>query len=37
MMLSSVELYRTLAAEVGLETGWHEVGSLRPASSHERM
>src|SRR6266508_2013732 len=37
MMMSSVELYRTLGAEVGLETGWHEVGSLRLASSHERM
>ena len=24
-------------AEVGLETGWREVGSLRPASSQERM
>ena len=37
MMMSSVELYRTLGDEVGLETGWHEVGSLRLASSHERM
>jgi 4-methylaminobutanoate oxidase (formaldehyde-forming) len=37
MMMSSVELYRTLADEVGLETGWHEVGSLRLASSQERM
>ena len=37
MMMSSVELYRTLAAEVELETGWHEVGSLRLASSEERM
>jgi 4-methylaminobutanoate oxidase (formaldehyde-forming) len=37
MMMSSVELYRTLAGEVGLETGWHEVGSLRLASSQERM
>ncbi len=37
MMMSSVELYRTLGAEVGLETGWHEVGSLRLASSQERM
>ena len=32
MMMSSVELYRTLQDEVGLETGWHEVGSLRLAS-----
>jgi glycine cleavage system T protein len=37
MMMSSVELYRALEAEVGLETGWHEVGSLRLASSPERM
>jgi 4-methylaminobutanoate oxidase (formaldehyde-forming) len=37
MMMDSVELYRTLGAEVGLETGWHEVGSLRLASSEERM
>ncbi|MDQ3777704.1 MAG: FAD-dependent oxidoreductase [Actinomycetota bacterium] len=37
MMMRSVELYRTLADEVGLETGWHEVGSLRLASSPERM
>ncbi len=37
MMMSSVELYRTLEDEVGLETGWREVGSLRLASSEERM
>ena len=37
MMMSSVDLYRTLAEEVGLETGWREVGSLRLASSPERM
>jgi glycine cleavage system T protein len=37
MMMSSVELYRTLGDEVRLETGWHEVGSLRLASSQERM
>jgi 4-methylaminobutanoate oxidase (formaldehyde-forming) len=37
MMMSSVELYRALAGEVGLETGWHEVGSLRLASTEERM
>ena len=35
--MNSVELYRTLADEVGLETGWHEVGSLRLASAEERM
>src|SRR5437660_12281482 len=37
MMMNSVELYRTLQDEVGLETGWHEVGSLRLASCQERM
>ncbi|HXY42760.1 MAG TPA: FAD-dependent oxidoreductase [Acidimicrobiales bacterium] len=37
MMMNSVELYRELADEVELETGWHEVGSLRLASSPERM
>ena len=37
MMMRSVDLYRTLEDEVGLETGWHEVGSLRLASSEERM
>ncbi len=37
MMMNSVELYRTLGEEVELETGWNEVGSLRLASSEERM
>src|SRR5262245_64095992 len=37
MMMSSVDLYRTLGDEVDLETGWREVGSLRLASSQERM
>src|SRR6059058_1157833 len=37
MMTSSVDLYRSLGDEVGLETGWREVGSLRLASSEERM
>jgi len=37
MMMNSVDLYRNLKEEVGLETGWHEVGSLRLASSPERM
>jgi glycine cleavage system T protein len=37
MMMNSVDLYRRLEEEVGLETGWHEVGSLRLASSGERM
>ena len=37
MMMSSVDLYRRLEEEVELETGWREVGSLRLASSEERM
>jgi len=37
MMMNSVELYRELRDEVELETGWREVGSLRLASSSERM
>ena len=37
MMMASVDLYRALEAEVGLETGWREVGSLRLASSEERL
>ena len=37
MMMASVELYRTIGEEVGLETGWREVGSLRLASSPERL
>jgi glycine cleavage system T protein len=37
MMMRSVELYRGLEAEVGLPTGWHEVGSLRLATGPERM
>ncbi len=37
MMMNSVELYRHLGTEVSMETGWHEVGSLRLASSQERM
>src|SRR3990170_4835039 len=37
MMMESVELYWTLGEEVGLETGWREVGSLRLASSEERL
>ena len=37
MMTSSVELYRSLGEEVGLETGWREVGSLRLASAPERL
>src|SRR2546430_3876757 len=37
MMMRSVDLYRKLEGEVGLGTGWHEVGSLRLASTAERM
>jgi glycine cleavage system aminomethyltransferase T/glycine/D-amino acid oxidase-like deaminating enzyme len=37
MMMHSVELYRELGREVDLDTGWREVGSLRLASSRERM
>ncbi|MGA2294903.1 MAG: FAD-dependent oxidoreductase [Acidimicrobiales bacterium] len=37
MMMNSVDLYRSLGQEVDLETGWREVGSLRLASSAERM
>jgi glycine cleavage system T protein len=37
MMVNSVDLYRALGYEVGMETGWREVGSLRLASSQERM
>jgi glycine cleavage system aminomethyltransferase T/glycine/D-amino acid oxidase-like deaminating enzyme len=37
MMMRSVELYRRLGDEVGLSPGWREVGSLRLASSPERM
>jgi 4-methylaminobutanoate oxidase (formaldehyde-forming) len=37
MMMASVDLYRALEEEVGLETGWREVGSLRLASAPERM
>jgi glycine cleavage system T protein len=37
MMMRSVDLYRSLEAEVGLPTGWREVGSLRLASSPERL
>jgi glycine cleavage system aminomethyltransferase T/glycine/D-amino acid oxidase-like deaminating enzyme len=37
MMMNSVELYRTVGEEAGLETGWREVGSLRLASSEERL
>jgi len=37
MMMYGVELYRRLAEETGVDPGWHEVGSLRLASSGERI
>ena len=37
MMMYSVELYRRLREESDFDPGWSEVGSLRLASSPERM
>jgi glycine cleavage system aminomethyltransferase T/glycine/D-amino acid oxidase-like deaminating enzyme len=37
MIVDSVATYRGLAAETGVDPGWREVGSLRLASSTERM
>ncbi|MDP9342541.1 MAG: FAD-dependent oxidoreductase [Actinomycetota bacterium] len=37
MMMYGVELYRRLKDETGVDPGWHEVGSLRLASSPERI
>lgn len=37
MMMYGVELCRRLAAETGVDPSWHEVGSLRLASSTERL
>src|SRR5262245_9844208 len=37
MMMDGVDLYRRLAAETGADPSWHEVGSLRLASSEARM
>jgi 4-methylaminobutanoate oxidase (formaldehyde-forming) len=37
LMMDSVALYRRLTQETGVDIGWHEVGSLRLASSRERM
>ena len=37
MMMNSVALYRRLTEETGVDIGWREVGSLRLASSPERM
>ncbi|MHB8398336.1 MAG: GcvT family protein [Candidatus Limnocylindrales bacterium] len=37
MMMYGVELYRRLVAETGTDPSWHEVGSLRLASSAARF
>jgi 4-methylaminobutanoate oxidase (formaldehyde-forming) len=37
MMMYGTDLYRKLEAETGVDASWHEVGSLRLASSEERM
>jgi len=37
MRKSSIELYRRLQAESGATVGWHEVGSLRVASSRDHL
>jgi 4-methylaminobutanoate oxidase (formaldehyde-forming) len=37
MMRYSTDLYRRLKEETGVDPGWREVGSLRIASSAERM
>jgi 4-methylaminobutanoate oxidase (formaldehyde-forming) len=37
MMMYGTQLYRRLAAETGADPSWHEVGSIRLASSPERM
>ncbi len=37
MMMYGADLYRRLAAETGSDPSWHEVGSLRLASSPERF
>ncbi len=37
MMMYGVDLYRRLRDETGVDPGWHEVGSLRLASSRERI
>ncbi len=37
MMMYSIDLYRSLEARTGHAPGWSEVGSLRLASSRQRM
>ncbi len=36
MMMYGADLYRRLTAETGVDVSWHEVGSLRLASTKER-
>ncbi|HEY2917237.1 MAG TPA: FAD-dependent oxidoreductase [Candidatus Limnocylindrales bacterium] len=36
MMMYGADLYRRLTAETGVDVSWHEVGSLRLASTRER-
>jgi sarcosine dehydrogenase len=36
LMQDSVQLFQTLGAETGQETGWKQVGSLRVAASQDR-
>ena len=37
MMMYGAELYRRLTAETGVDVSWHEVGSLRLASTPARF
>src|SRR6266550_79426 len=37
MMMYGTSLYRRLGAETGVDVSWHEVGSLRLASSKARI
>jgi 4-methylaminobutanoate oxidase (formaldehyde-forming) len=37
MMMYGTDLYRRLTAETGVDVSWHEVGSLRLASTKERF
>jgi len=37
MMMYGADLYRRLAAETGVDPSWHEVGSLRLASTKARL
>src|SRR5829696_2777415 len=37
MMMYGTELYRRLSEETGVDVAWHEVGSLRLASTEARL